>query len=112
MKDWFIRLLMFWIFFVVFVFILVGFVVVMMIWDFVMIDEMFDLIVISVYLVVMFEEQKSVYFWIIVIFDVLYLFVYGFLFVGMVLRYFGLLGLLFVVFSFLVIFFDLIEGVV
>ncbi len=112
MKNWLTRSSTLWILFAAFVLISLAFGVVMMTWEFVMIDEMSNPEAIRTHLASMTQEQKNVHLWTTATLDVLYPFAYGLLFAGMALRFFGPLGPLLAAPSFLVIPFDLAEGAV
>lgn len=88
----------------------VAFGVVMQIWDFMLIDEMYDAEQISSHIAAMTDTQKDVHIWTTVSLDVLYPLVYGPLFAGVALKAFGKNGLLLALPSLLCIPADLTEG--
>lgn len=88
----------------------VSFGVVMHIWDFLLIDEMYDAEQISAHISALSAEQKQVHIWTTATLDVLYPLVYGLLFAGVALKAFGKNGLLLALPSLLCIPADLSEG--
>ena len=84
--------------------------VVMHIWDFILIDEMYNPEQISSHIAAMSGEQKHVHIWTTATLDVLYPLVYGPLFAGVALKAFGKHGLLLALPSLLYIPADLIKG--
>jgi hypothetical protein len=86
------------------------FILVMYIWDFQIIDEMYTKDVILAHIGAMSETQKHVHAVMTATLDVVYPFTYGFFQAGMALRYFGSWGKWIALLSLVCIPFDLVEG--
>ncbi|GAA0465231.1 hypothetical protein GCM10009096_02230 [Parasphingorhabdus litoris] len=84
--------------------------IVMHVWDFVIIDEIYEAQVILDHVSCMTPIQRTVHIWLTATVDVLYPFLYGAFFIGVSLKAFGRTGLWLALPSFLVIPVDLFEG--
>ena len=89
-----------------------GFLAIMWIWDFEVIDEIWSVEKLKIHLASLTPIQKSVHAWTTGTLDVLYPFAYSAFFIGMTLRFFGRYGPLLAIPSFLVIPVDLLEGLI
>ena len=96
--------------FVVTLLLSVVFVVVMQVFDFVIIDEMFREHVIREHIASMSDEQKRMHIWLTATVDVLYPLAYGALFVGVQIRVLGMKRRVFAALSMVAVPVDLIEG--
>ena len=99
-----------WLLFAATLLITISFGVVMQIWDFILIDEMYNADQISGHIAAMSEKQKLVHIWTTATLDVLYPLVFGSLFAGVALKAFSKNGFLLALPSLLCIPVDLIEG--
>lgn len=99
-----------WTSFILTVLMTAGFVVIMNIWSFMFIDEMYRPDEIKTYVDSLTPLQKSVHAWSTATLDVAYPFAYGGFFIGMAIRYFGRFGPWFAAPSIAVIPVDLVEG--
>lgn len=90
----------------------IGFGLVMHIWDFVIIDEMYVAETITEHLASMTPTQKVVHAWMTGTLDVAYPFAYGAFFIGMALRFYGSKGPYLALPSIAVIPVDLCEGMI
>ena len=99
-----------WRLFFTLIFMTIAFLVVMLFWDFEIIDEMSNPDAIVAHIEAMSMEQRTVHAWMTGTLDVAYPFVYASLFAGMALRHFGRWGPLAAAPNALVIPADLIEG--
>ena len=86
--------------------------VVMAIWDFSIIDEMSDPVVIAAHIDAMTPTQRNVHSWMTGTLDVAYPLAYGAFFVGMALRFFGRWRALLALPGVMVVPVDLTEGVI
>lgn len=84
--------------------------IVMQVWDFEVIDEMYVAEEILAHIHAMTHERRMVHFWLTATVDVLYPFVYGGFFIGVALKGFARAGFFLAIPSMLVIPVDLIEG--
>lgn len=98
-----------WVLFILFVLESIGFGIIMLVWDFAIIDEMSDPDKISAHIAAMSETQRSVHAWMTATLDVAYPLTYGPLFAGLALRH---LKAVFAVPAIAVIPTDLTEGYV
>lgn len=98
-----------WILFILFVLQSIGFGVIMMVWDFTVIDEISDPETVRQHIAAMNETQRSVHAWMTATLDVMYPLTYGPLFAGLALR---TLKPVFALPAWLVIPTDLAEGYV
>lgn len=89
-----------------------GFGLIMRIWQFEIIDEMYEPDQIRAHVAAFTATQKTVHAWMTATLDVAYPFAYGSLFIGMALRFFGRAGFWLALPSVLVIPVDLAEGYV
>jgi len=101
-----------WMTFFATIFMTLGFGLVMYIWQFVIIDEMYAPEQISAHVGAMTSTQKTVHAWMTATLDVAYPLAYGGFFIGMALRFFGQFGPWLAAPSFAVIPVDLAEGLV
>jgi len=85
---------------------------IMQIWGFEIIDEMYDAATIIAHIDAMTPTQRTVHSWMTATLDVAYPLSYGALFIGMALRFFGKVGVWIALPSMLVIPVDLTEGVI
>ncbi len=99
-----------WTLFVITLLLTVFFGVVMQIWDFMLIDEMFNADQINNHIISMTVAQKQAHIWTTATLDVLYPLAYGGLFAGIALKAFGKSGLWLALPSLLCIPVDLTEG--
>jgi len=101
-----------WTSFVALILLSLGFLAVMQIWQFEIIDEIYDARKLTDHLAAMTAEQKHVHAWTTGTLDVAYPFAYGILFIGMALRHFGKAGPFLALFPTLCIPVDLLEGLI
>jgi len=99
-----------WRLFFAFIVMTIAFAVVMLVWDFEIIDEMSDPDAIVTHIEAMSAEQRVVHAWMTGTLDVAYPFVYASLFAGLALRHFGKWGPLAAAPNAFVVPADLIEG--
>lgn len=99
-----------WASFVLTLILTLGFGVIMYIWQFGIIDEMYIAEDIGAHLQTMTEQQRTVHAWMTGTLDVAYPFAYGAFFIGIALRYFGRFGIYLALPSLLCIPADLTEG--
>lgn len=90
----------------------VGFGVVMRVWDFHLIDEMYDPDQILAHISAMTQTQRTAHIWMTATLDVAYPFAYGGLFIGLAWRYFETIGHWLAMPSIAVIPVDLTEGAI
>ena len=100
-----------WITFILTLVLTACFGLVMHIWQFGIIDEMFVADDIRAHILAMSQTQRTVHAWMTGSLDVAYPFAYGGFFIGIAIRYFGKYGIYLVVPSLLCIIADLSEGV-
>lgn len=84
--------------------------VVMHVWEFHIIDEMFNAVQITDHIAAMSTEQRQVHTWLTGTIDFVYPFTYSAFFIGVAVRSFGLNGILLSIPSVLVVPADLLEG--
>lgn len=101
-----------WITFLAAMLMTLAFGLVMQIWQFTIIDEMYVPEQISAHVGAMTPEQRTVHIWMTATLDVAYPFVYGSFFIGVALRFFDKFGPWLAVPSIAVIPIDLTEGLV
>lgn len=101
-----------WILFLLTIGMTAAFGLIMYIWDFGVIDEMYHADEILAHIGAMTPTQRSVHSWMTATLDVAYPFAYGGLFVGVALRFFGRFGPWLALPSLAVIPVDLTEGVI
>ena len=99
-----------WLLFLVTLIITLSFTVVMQVWGFMLIDEMFNVEQISEHIAALSDKQKQVHIWTTATLDVLYPLAYGSLFAGIALKAFGRAGIYLALPSLLCIPVDLSEG--
>lgn len=90
----------------------IGFVSIMKVYDFLLIDEMWNPDEIAAHISALSEQQKRAHIWTTATLDVLYPIVYGCFFVGMSWRFFGRPGRWLAVPGIATVPFDLTEGVI
>lgn len=99
-----------WTLFAITLLITISFAIVMQVWGFMLIDEMFKADQIADHIAAMSEKQKQVHIWTTATLDVLYPLAYGSLFAGIALKAFGRAGIWLALPSLLCIPVDLSEG--
>ena len=99
-----------WLTFIAMVLMTIGFAVIMQVWDFTVIDEMYNAEDIRTHIAQMTPLQRTVHVWTTAVLDVAYPFAYAGFFIGVALRFFGKAGPWLAIPSMLVIPTDLFEG--
>ena len=112
MQDRFTNTRTLWTFFIASTVLTISFGIVMQVWQFQIIDEIYEPSEVKAHIAALTQTQKMVHAWVTATLDVAYPFAYGGLFIGMSLRFFDRIGFWLALPSALVILVDLAEGVV